>query len=1093
MTTRDEDSELRVFGFRFCPWLERWRLAASVTHVPHSVAYAQLPRCGRDAKLPLTTVTMPDDTVLEDKVAIYHTLARAATTCEGWMARLSDEDVTLHVDTSNDLGNAMHTLLMSGVRSAFDQALLQVQAMLALVERNPDLQRFVLRYRHASEGTHFLDAFYAPILLRLHLLNSYLGTKVVDFEAHYPTLHIWLHKCLNWSLLQSTLGDDFGPELLAFYKDRGSYILNTPLCEAPHVVWNAKYVPAVWVRKLRLDVCESWIQPAQQGSLLRDMVFAAQRVCSCLAAERSNLLKYSNIDMKLQQLEKFCKSLEEEEAAGGGMGDGSGNSSRAWPKFVDAFRTLSYAAFGERVQKHLLENVSLQQLWLMESDILSDLRSSGVMSSVVSQVVEHQPIDTVLKFVDSLIELILIEQDAGVTSVATDVLQMVYRDSNPSDWIEISEQCPLVQGLVLATDNWHMHYKYPAISLLSSFYSFVKSHVLAIHSILFQEDKSSSSSSLSSSSSSSSLVSSAQDASVPASILKDLDDLRFLTRLLSKVVFGEYATFFSRSETNAWTETHRNFEALFTSLGENVSKPKKFRVLWKKLKKEIVLYLRSQKKLVVPHLLRFEEGERLVEAQLKCFKLCDDQTLRILMEEVSLHSSKDECYGVWNVLRFYDKELYEKCLSLFLQGGGGGGAGSSNGNSNNGGGSGSSNGESLDRAKHLEDVGLAPLHEHPWSLHPKFAGVPFILGLANRVLLDDLTTVVGAARRSLKGLGELPTTDIRNTFEIFFAHYVSHRKMVLEPTAAALSNDALDAADADACNLESRIAELEKHINQAEDPEVAGAARRTCLQSALQAAEALLDYAKKAFEAFTAKYVPRCINGYTYDRSISLFADIVQLYHTCNPHLLSRTIASLRDSEYDLFCRNILSLPFPLLKEVLDGLHAEIPTRMWLRLVDTMPCISAIALDARYWPRQPNYGGIPLFWQLSHRWLEQQIATVLVLSNDKNGTMTSTQRMLDTSQRLMVFLEKHGQFEDNYVLPRVGSALPTVAEACFEDTANEHALLESNELRVIAILKATVRCVQVQPDVVPTRQLSRMKRQVRSYQTLILPHLDKVS
>jgi hypothetical protein len=41
-----------------------------------------------------------------------------------------------------------------------------------------------------------------------------------------------------------------------------------------------------------------------------------------------------------------------------------------------------------------------------------------------------------------------------------------------------------------------------------------------------------------------------------------------------------------------------------------------------------------------------------------------------------------------------------------------------------------------------------------------------------------------------------------------------------------------------------------------------------------------------------------------------------------------------------------------------------------------------------------------------------------------------------------------------------------VAETSFEDTNNEHSLLESNELRIIGILKGSVKCLQVQPNVV---------------------------
>lgn len=82
-------------------------------------------------------------------------------------------------------------------------------------------------------------------------------------------------------------------------------------------------------------------------------------------------------------------------------------------------------------------------------------------------------------------------------------------------------------------------------------------------------------------------------------------------------------------------------------------------------------------------------------------------------------------------------------------------------------------------------------------------------------------------------------------------------------------------------------------------------------------------------------------------------------------------------------------------------------------------------------------------------------------------------------------------FQDKLLFPRMACFAPTIAEAGFEDTNNEHSLLESNELRLITILKQCVKCLQTQPDVVPTKQVNRLKRQLRSYQTLILPHLNK--
>jgi hypothetical protein len=38
------------------------------------------------------------------------------------------------------------------------------------------------------------------------------------------------------------------------------------------------------------------------------------------------------------------------------------------------------------------------------------------------------------------------------------------------------------------------------------------------------------------------------------------------------------------------------------------------------------------------------------------------------------------------------------------------------------------------------------------------------------------------------------------------------------------------------------------------------------------------------------------------------------MYRRGNPHLLARTVEALREDEYELFCRNMLSLPYWLLK-----------------------------------------------------------------------------------------------------------------------------------------------------------------------------------
>ncbi len=48
-----------------------------------------------------------------------------------------------------------------------------------------------------------------------------------------------------------------------------------------------------------------------------------------------------------------------------------------------------------------------------------------------------------------------------------------------------------------------------------------------------------------------------------------------------------------------------------------------------------------------------------------------------------------------------------------------------------------------------------------------------------------------------------------------------------------------------------------------------------------------------------------------------------------------------------------------------------------------------------------------------------------------NGPLSSASfvNMLNTSQALMMHLEKHGQFEDEFLLPRIACAVPTIAEA----------------------------------------------------------------
>lgn len=203
-----------------------------------------------------------------------------------------------------------------------------------------------------------------------------------------------------------------------------------------------------------------------------------------------------------------------------------------------------------------------------------------------------------------------------------------------------------------------------------------------------------------------------------------------------------------------------------------------------------------------------------------------------------------------------------------------------------------------------------------WALHPKYAGLPFFMGLSTRVLLEDMQTCVKALQRSLRGLGSLPTADARATFEILYAHSVSHHTLIFTPIVAALAGG----DTGDRCDFGPELRALDDALVAAEVAQGEGPARRVELERALGASQALLASASQQLAAFSAKYVPRCITGFTSDDAIALFASVVQLYHTGNPHLLSRTVEALRVEEYETFCLGMLSLPFALLKEVLGTL-----------------------------------------------------------------------------------------------------------------------------------------------------------------------------
>lgn len=128
---------------------------------------------------------------------------------------------------------------------------------------------------------------------------------------------------------------------------------------------------------------------------------------------------------------------------------------------------------------------------------------------------------------------------------------------------------------------------------------------------------------------------------------------------------------------------------------------------------------------------------------------------------------EEEAVSFFNSLRFHSPAQYRRALSV-----------------------GPVHGPVWDRLAPLDVAGDTGWLEQPahWSLHPKFAGVPFIVGLSNRVLGEDVSVCVRACKRALRGLGELPTADVRATFEILYAHALSHRAIVYSPIVSALAD-----------------------------------------------------------------------------------------------------------------------------------------------------------------------------------------------------------------------------------------------------------------------------------------------------------------
>ncbi len=1028
--TRDDDDEFKLQGFRFCPWLERWRLATTVMRVPCGVTFSQLSRHGREGPRlhALTTLTTPSDEVITDRKATFDVLAKAAVVCEGWMTRISDADIAGHMETVEELGEAVSALLGCNTRVAFDSAVVAVLRLLQEVENNGDLARFVRNYKTAAEGTHFLDAFYAPLLLRLHIVNVFMSSAShppFDLSRSFPVLNVWLQKILDWSLFAQVMGSDFATELVVYYKDRGSFVFNsTPGVASgiggPDVLsQHAKYVPALFLREQRFAVCATLV--AKQSDW--------RSVLRLVEVDAKMLQKHANVEIRLESFRRHCSDQS--------------------AKFGLVFETIHEGV--RRIRTHLLESMTLTQLWQMEVETWVELsQEEEALTTLVVGMLQSQPLESVVTFVNALLEMVLIGHDERVLK---DILQTVYRECNPSDWVAIANRVPPVITLVITKDNWLMHCKFPAVSLLCSLFTIIKRHVLQLHDLLCPANGS-------------------MDAVVADedTIRQRLVRLRQLVDFLHiSVLRDHYSSVLSAFEMAKWSALHADvlqsdfaaFESqLFVALAPG---PKRARLAWKKLKRDLVVHLRNQKKFVIPKMLRFVKGDALIEAQIACLENAD---LDMLVPEIEAHSEAAECEGVFNVLRSSPKHdaLYRTCLALIspkkrdvlLLGSDSAGGG--------------------------DDFVSGSLD---W--HPKFAGVPFILGLANRVMLEDLAAVVSALQRSLKGLGELPTTDARNTFEVFYGHFVSHKSIVFEPVVESLS---AQSSIAEHAALEPQIEQLEELICKVE--KAPGLERRNLLQETLVVAKKLQEIAVRFFDGFSTAFVPVCVAAFSFEQSMDLFGRIVRTYHSANPHLLCRTIASLkRDREYQFFCRNILSVSFSLLKDVLDTVRAEVPTRVWLRVTDTMSCLAGVTLDAPFWPELPLAGGVTLFWKLSHRHLESEMAALLAGINDRVQTVQSFNNMLNSSQQLMMYLEKHGQFEDDFLLPRIACAVPTIAESSYEDTANEHALLESNELRVISILKASFKSIEQQSNVVPLRQLNRMKRQLRSYQTLILPHLCK--
>jgi hypothetical protein len=317
-------------------------------------------------------------------------------------------------------------------------------------------------------------------------------------------MHLWMLKVVNWTLFTHTvLGVDFASELVVYYKDRGSYLFNNMMLASASVggsgsvndteldealPMQAKYVAAVWLRSLRIQLCtallasvkgalESGVEEAMRTGAVADLCRAV------LQAEKEHLERVANIQLRLQGFERALQQLESSGARCG---------VDVWEELAAAFASVTDQAFGPRVKRHLLDNVTLHELWLMETQILVSLCRRDCLEPLVEGLL-GVALQGRIQFVSCVVEMVCLagEGSAGLAGDAAsaalverslkDLLQLMYRDCSPSDWAEVSFCVSSVNGLVLTKDNWSMHYKFPGVALLSATYNIIKGQVTAMH------------------------------------------------------------------------------------------------------------------------------------------------------------------------------------------------------------------------------------------------------------------------------------------------------------------------------------------------------------------------------------------------------------------------------------------------------------------------------------------------------------------------------------------------------------------------------------------------------------------------------------